>query len=128
MGLDYVDLFSLHRPDPAPPLEESLGALNLLVRQGKVLYGGVSTYPGARFAEAVRVAERHGFAPLTCAGREVQPPSLPARDGPASSRSRLLHHPGRSLPPPSGCTSRPAQGSAVARTSGAKRVRTADRG
>ena len=65
MGLDYFDLFYLHRPDPETPLEESLGALDLLVRQGKVLYGGVSNFPGALFAEAVRVAERHGFAPLT---------------------------------------------------------------
>jgi L-glyceraldehyde 3-phosphate reductase len=65
MGLAYFDLFYLHRPDPGTPLEESLGALDLLVRQGKVLYGGVSNFPGPRFAEAVRVCQRHGFAPLT---------------------------------------------------------------
>jgi L-glyceraldehyde 3-phosphate reductase len=64
MGLDYFDLFYFHRPDPHTPLEESLGALDLLIRQGKVLYGGVSNFPGALFAEAVRVAERHGFAPI----------------------------------------------------------------
>ncbi len=65
MGLDYFDLFYLHRPDPETPLEESLGALDLLARQGKVLYAGVSNFPGALFADAVRTAERHDFAPIT---------------------------------------------------------------
>src|SRR5579859_7410177 len=54
MGLDYFDLFYLHRPDPQTPLDESLGALDLLIRQGKVLYGGVSSFSGAHFADAVR--------------------------------------------------------------------------
>ena len=65
MGLDYFDLFYLHRPDPQTPLEESLGALDLLIRQGKVLYGGVSNFPGALFADAVRVCQREGLAPIT---------------------------------------------------------------
>ena len=65
MGLDYFDIFYLHRPDPQTPLEESLGALDLLIRQGKVLYGGVSSFNGARFMEAVRVVERHDWAPIT---------------------------------------------------------------
>jgi len=65
MGLDYFDIFYLHRPDPATPLEESLGALDLLVRQGKVLYAGVSNFPGALFAEAVRVCKDRGWAPIT---------------------------------------------------------------
>lgn len=65
MGLDYFDIFYLHRPDPHTPLEESLGALDLLIRQGKVLYGGVSSFSGAHFAEAVRVVERHDWAPIT---------------------------------------------------------------
>ena len=65
MGLDYFDLFYLHRPDPQTPLEESLGALDLLIRQGKVLYAGVSNFPGALFAEATRVCQREGFAPIT---------------------------------------------------------------
>ena len=46
MGLDYVDIFYHHRPDPDTPLEETLGALDLIVRQGKALYVGVSNYGG----------------------------------------------------------------------------------
>ena len=65
MGLEYFDIFYLHRPDLETPLEESLGALDLLIRQGKVLYGGVSNFPGPHFAEAVRVAERHAYHPIT---------------------------------------------------------------
>jgi L-glyceraldehyde 3-phosphate reductase len=44
MGLDYVDIYYHHRPDPATPLEESMGALDALVRQGKALYVGLSSY------------------------------------------------------------------------------------
>jgi L-glyceraldehyde 3-phosphate reductase len=45
MGLDYVDIFYHHRPDPNTPIEESMGALDLIVRQGKALYAGISNYP-----------------------------------------------------------------------------------
>jgi len=65
MGLEYFDIFYHHRPDPQTPLEESLAALDQLVRQGKALYVGVSAYNGAQFADAVRVRERLGLAPLT---------------------------------------------------------------
>jgi L-glyceraldehyde 3-phosphate reductase len=65
MGVQYFDIFYLHRPDPVTPLEESLGALDQLVRQGKVLYAGVSNFPGARFAESVRVCQVRGFTPVT---------------------------------------------------------------
>lgn len=65
MGLDYFDIFYLHRPALATPLEESLGALDLLVRQGKVFYAGVSNFPGAPFAEAVRACKERGWAPIT---------------------------------------------------------------
>jgi L-glyceraldehyde 3-phosphate reductase len=65
MGLEYFDIFYLHRPDPETPLEESLGALDGLIRQGKVLYGGVSNFNGPTFAEAVRVAEREGYSRIT---------------------------------------------------------------
>lgn len=44
MGLDYVDIFYHHRPDPETPLEETMGALDLMVRQGKALYVGISNY------------------------------------------------------------------------------------
>ena len=65
MGLEYFDIFYLHRTDPGTPLDESLSALDLLIRQGKVLYGGVSSFAGAHFADAVRVCERHQLAPIT---------------------------------------------------------------
>lgn len=65
MQLTYFDIFYLHRPDPHTPQEESLGALDLLIRQGKVLYGGVSSFSGAHFSESVRVCERHDWAPIT---------------------------------------------------------------
>jgi L-glyceraldehyde 3-phosphate reductase len=65
MGLEYFDIFYSHRPDSDTPLEETLAALDHLVRQGKALYVGVSNYRGAQFAEAVRVSERMGLAPIT---------------------------------------------------------------
>ncbi|GAA1869582.1 aldo/keto reductase [Myceligenerans crystallogenes] len=55
MGLDYVDIFYHHRPDPATPLEETMGALAQVVRQGKALYAGVSNYSPARTREAARI-------------------------------------------------------------------------
>jgi L-glyceraldehyde 3-phosphate reductase len=64
MGLDYFDIFYLHRPDPNTPLAESLDALDLLIRQGKVLYAGVSNFSGAHFADAVRTGERRHLAPI----------------------------------------------------------------
>jgi L-glyceraldehyde 3-phosphate reductase len=65
MGVDYFDIFYSHRPDPDTPLEETLSALDLLVRQGKALYVGVSSYSGAQFADAVRVCERMRLVPIT---------------------------------------------------------------
>ncbi|MEP7053703.1 MAG: aldo/keto reductase [Actinomycetota bacterium] len=64
-GLDYFDIFYSHRPDPRTPIEETLGALDTLVRQGKALYAGVSSYTGAQFAAAVRVCEREGLTRIT---------------------------------------------------------------
>jgi L-glyceraldehyde 3-phosphate reductase len=55
MGLDYVDIFYSHRFDPDTPLEETMGALDTAVRQGKALYVGVSSYSGRRTEEAVRI-------------------------------------------------------------------------
>jgi len=65
MGLDYVDIFYSHRPDPDTPLEETLGALDLIVRQGKALYAGVSSYRGAFFVQAAELVRRRAWAPLT---------------------------------------------------------------
>ena len=55
MGLDYVDIFYSHRFDPDTPLEETMGALDAAVRQGKALYVGISSYSGHRTEEAVQI-------------------------------------------------------------------------
>jgi len=55
MGLDYVDIFYHHRPDPATPLEESMGALAQAVQQGKALYAGISAYDPEGTRAAVRI-------------------------------------------------------------------------
>jgi L-glyceraldehyde 3-phosphate reductase len=55
MGLDYVDIFYSHRFDPETPLEETMGALDTAVRQGKALYVGVSSYSAERTAEAMSI-------------------------------------------------------------------------
>ncbi|MDX2375857.1 L-glyceraldehyde 3-phosphate reductase [Microbacterium sp. LRZ72] len=60
MGLDYVDIFYSHRADPVTPLEETIGALDTLVRQGKALYVGISSYSAERTAEATAVARSLG--------------------------------------------------------------------
>src|SRR5204863_1415436 len=55
MGLEYVDIFYSHRADPHTPLEETMGALDAAVRQGKTLYAGISSYSPARTREAARI-------------------------------------------------------------------------
>ena len=60
LGLDYVDIFYHHRFDPDTPLEESLGALDTAVRQGKALYIGISSYSDIRTAEAVAILKGLG--------------------------------------------------------------------
>ncbi|WP_329131581.1 L-glyceraldehyde 3-phosphate reductase [Streptomyces sp. NBC_00670] len=55
MGLEYVDIFYSHRPDPETPLEETMGALHSAVRQGKALYVGVSNYSPEQTREAARI-------------------------------------------------------------------------
>jgi L-glyceraldehyde 3-phosphate reductase len=65
LGLDYVDIYYHHRPDPETPLEETLGALNDVVRQGKALYVGVSNYSGELTEQACRIVRDNGWAPIT---------------------------------------------------------------
>lgn len=60
MGVEYVDIFYHHRPDPQTPLEETMGALHDIVKSGKALYVGVSNYDAAQTAEAVRVLKEMG--------------------------------------------------------------------
>ena len=60
MGLEYVDIFYSHRYDPDTPLEETIGALDRAVRQGKALYVGISSYSADRTKEAVEIAKALG--------------------------------------------------------------------
>ena len=60
MGLDYVDIFYSHRFDPETPLEETMGALDAVVRQGKALYVGISSYNAQRTREASAILKRLG--------------------------------------------------------------------
>jgi L-glyceraldehyde 3-phosphate reductase len=60
MGLDYVDIFYSHRLDPETPLDETLGALDTAVRQGKALYAGISSYPAAKTGEAAAILRSLG--------------------------------------------------------------------
>lgn len=60
LGLDYVDIFYSHRPDPSTPLEETMGALSTAVQQGKALYVGISSYGPARTREAIAILRSAG--------------------------------------------------------------------
>src|SRR4029078_10035271 len=60
MRLDYVDIFYHHRPDPQTPLEETMAALDLIVRQGKALYVGISNYSAAEAAKAIELLKKLG--------------------------------------------------------------------
>lgn len=60
MGLDYVDIFYHHRPDPNTPLEETMRALDLIVRQGKALYVGISNYPADEARKAITLLREMG--------------------------------------------------------------------
>lgn len=60
MGLDYVDIYYHHRPDPHTPLEETMSTLDLIVRQGKALYVGISSYQPAEAAKAIAILRELG--------------------------------------------------------------------
>jgi L-glyceraldehyde 3-phosphate reductase len=60
MGLDYVDIFYHHRPDPETPLEETMAALDLIVRQGKALYIGISSYTAEQSEKAFKILKQLG--------------------------------------------------------------------
>jgi aryl-alcohol dehydrogenase-like predicted oxidoreductase len=63
---DYIDLYQVHMWDPATPLEETLSALNDLVRAGKVRYIGASNYSGGQLQRAVDMSRANGWEPFTC--------------------------------------------------------------
>jgi len=67
---DRIDLYQLHRPDPATPMDEQLTALSDLVRQGKVLYVGTSTFPAWELCEALWTSDRRNLERIVC----EQPP------------------------------------------------------
>src|SRR5436853_4670067 len=60
MGLEYVDIFYHHRPDPDTPLEETMAALDLIVRQGKALYVGISNYKSEEAVKAIAILKQLG--------------------------------------------------------------------
>ena len=62
LGTDHIDIYHLHHPDPDTAIEETLSAMDDLVRQGKVRYVGLSTYSGWELTQAVMTSERFGFA------------------------------------------------------------------
>ena len=70
LGTDHIDLYQIHRPEPQTDIEETLGALTDLQRQGKIRYFGSSTFPGWQMVEAQWAAERRGLARF----RTEQPP------------------------------------------------------
>jgi aryl-alcohol dehydrogenase-like predicted oxidoreductase len=70
LGTDYIDLYQIHRPDPATDIDETLGALTDLIRAGKIRYAGSSTFPAAQIVEAQWAAERRGRERFVC----EQPP------------------------------------------------------
>jgi aryl-alcohol dehydrogenase-like predicted oxidoreductase len=59
---DYIDIYQAHKDDSETPLEETLGAFNELVKEGKIRYIGASNYSGARLGEALRTSRKNGFA------------------------------------------------------------------
>jgi aryl-alcohol dehydrogenase-like predicted oxidoreductase len=66
LGTDYVDIYYIHHFDENTPLEESLATLNDFVRQGKVLYLGLSNFAAWQIMKAQAICDRSGFAPITC--------------------------------------------------------------
>ncbi|WP_077036721.1 aldo/keto reductase [Pelomonas sp. KK5] len=84
MGIDYVDIFYHHRPDPDTPLEETMAALDHIVRSGKALYAGLSNYPAAKLREASAILKRLGTPCLihqprySLLDRWIEPELLPA--------------------------------------------------
>lgn len=62
LGTDYIDLYQIHIPDPLTPPEETVGALNDLVRRGMVRYVGFSNLPAWKAARMLAIQERHGYA------------------------------------------------------------------
>ena len=131
MGLDYVDIFYSHRFDPETPLEETMGALDAAVRQGKALYVGISSYSAERTARGGRDPARAGHAapdpPAVVLDAEPLDRAGAARHA-GCARSRLH----RLLPSGAGHADRPLpqrhSGRVAGKPSGVALARPADRG
>jgi L-glyceraldehyde 3-phosphate reductase len=86
MDLDYVDIFYHHRPDPETPLEETMGALDQVVRQGKALYAGISNYNAGLTLQAAKILQEMGTPCLihqvkySMFERWIEPELLPTLD------------------------------------------------
>ena len=88
LGTDYIDVYLVHRPDPHTPIEETVDALDLLVRQGKVRYVGFSNWPAWQAAKAIGLQKARGAEPFRAAemyyslvGRDLEHEIVPfARD------------------------------------------------
>ena len=74
LGTDYVDLYQIHRWDSDTPIEETLEALNDVVRAGKARYIGASSMYAWQFAKALAISERRGWARFVCMQNSVQSP------------------------------------------------------
>jgi aryl-alcohol dehydrogenase-like predicted oxidoreductase len=70
LGTDHIDLYQIHRPDPATAIDETLGALTDLIQAGKICYAGSSTFPASQIVEAQWTAQRRGRERFVC----EQPP------------------------------------------------------
>jgi len=66
LGMDYVDVYMCHRPDPATPLEETVRAMEDLARAGKILYWGISEWPAPMIVKANAIAREMGARPMAC--------------------------------------------------------------
>jgi aryl-alcohol dehydrogenase-like predicted oxidoreductase len=89
LGTDWIDVYQVHRPDPATDIDETLGALSDLVHAGKVRYLGSSTFPPSAIVEAQWVAERRGRERFVC---EQPPYSIFARGVEADVLPTCLRH------------------------------------
>jgi 1-deoxyxylulose-5-phosphate synthase len=77
LGLDYIDLYQIHRYDRSTPMEETLEALTDLIKQGKVLYLGASSMAAWEFAKFVSVAKANGFPPFISMQNHLEEPYRP---------------------------------------------------
>ena len=85
IGTDYLDLYQCHRPDPQTPVEETAMAMHDLIRQGKMLYWGVSYWPARLIVQAVQFCRTHGMhapisnqPPYNLLNREIEAEVMPA--------------------------------------------------